>query len=284
MKRFVKSILKKVIAGFNFSIKKRINGKYYKIPILGGLGMSNFLLEELWMIDLLGIIVKSNKGKFVDVGANIGQTLLKLKSVNKEIEYLGFEPNPNCIYYTNKLIHINSFKKTTILPVGIYKETKLELLNHYSDSMVDPSASIISDFRENTVFRSEFVPLFSINDLKEDINFNDMLVLKVDVEGAEMEIIESLFEVIKSNNPFILMEVLPVYNENKNPDRLKRQCKIEDILKNLNYTIFRILKNKKEFLGLEKLDSFGVHSDLNQCEYLFIPKVKLLEMKHYIKY
>ena len=41
---------------------------------------------------------------FIDVGVNVGQTLLKLKSISSEINYLGFEPNPNCVNYLKNLI------------------------------------------------------------------------------------------------------------------------------------------------------------------------------------
>ena len=57
------------------------------------------------MIDILKIVLPIENKKFIDVGVNIGQTLLKLKSVSSEIDYIGFEPNPICVNLS--LIHIS---------------------------------------------------------------------------------------------------------------------------------------------------------------------------------
>jgi hypothetical protein len=61
-------------------------------------------MSELWMIDLLKIVLPIGNKSFVDVGINVAQTLLKLKSVSPEINYIGFEPNPVYTNYGAKLI------------------------------------------------------------------------------------------------------------------------------------------------------------------------------------
>ena len=75
------------------------------------------------------------------------------------------------------------------------------------------------------------------------------------------------------------MEILPVYDKIKMPERLKRQNKIQNILNDLEYSTFRINKNKKRLLGLKEIKNIGVHSNLNDCEYLFVPKIKLDQFK-----
>ncbi|MFI1743798.1 FkbM family methyltransferase [Thalassobellus sediminis] len=270
----MKFFFKRLLVYFNFSVKKKINNNYFKVPILSGLGVSNLFLQELWMIELLGRIVNIGVVKFVDIGANIGQTLLKVKSVDREIEYIGFEPNQNCIYYLRKLINKNLFKNVILIPVGISTETTLEELNFYSVSDTDPSASIIKDFRKTSVVKKEYISLFNVIDLKTIINFNETSIIKIDVEGSELEVLESFFEIIKKNNPLILIEILPIYSEKQNPNRLKRQNKIEEILKDLKYSIFRINKSKNKLLGITQVDDIGIHSNLNHCDYIFVPSTK----------
>ena len=53
---------------------------------------------------MLENLLKKKNGAYLDIGVNIGQTLMKLKSVNPKIEYIGFEPNATCVHYVNKLI------------------------------------------------------------------------------------------------------------------------------------------------------------------------------------
>jgi hypothetical protein len=67
------------------------------------------------MVHWLTEIFKADKSWIViDVRANICQTLLKLKSINKEICYNGFGPNPACVNYLTLLIEKNRFINTTL--------------------------------------------------------------------------------------------------------------------------------------------------------------------------
>ncbi len=271
----IKSILKKGLSSFNFVARSKVNGKSFKIPVLGNVGVSNLSISEQWMVDLLKALLSIDANKFVDVGVNIGQTLLKVKSVNSEIEYLGFEPNPSCIFYVNKLIKLNSIKNTTLYPVGISTKAELGELNFYFDSETDGSASIIKGFNSKDIDRREYIPLFDISMLKKKVDFEQMSILKVDVEGAELEVIKSFAEEIKKNKPFIITEILPVYNKEENSIRFERQNDLLETLHILGYTTFRIIKEKKNLIAIQKIESIGIHSDLNKCEYLFVPDNKL---------
>ena len=82
----------------------RLNNKEFTIPILGKTGHANLFMSEPWMTDLLKIILPIENKTFIDVGVNVGQSLLKLKSISAEINYIGFEPNPICIHYLTKLM------------------------------------------------------------------------------------------------------------------------------------------------------------------------------------
>ncbi|MDU8885310.1 FkbM family methyltransferase [Yeosuana sp. MJ-SS3] len=275
----MKSLIKKILEFFNFTIARKINGTYFKIPILGSLGFSNLSVNEKWMIDVLKIILQIDSVKFIDVGANIGQTLLKLKSIDKNIEYIGFEPNPNCIFYLRTLIKKNSIKNVVLVPIGISTKNELGELNFYIENYTDSSASILENFRENKILRKEFISLFDVKNIKNKIDFNDISFLKVDVEGAELEVIESFKDEIKNHNPFILLEILPIYNIKENPNRSERQNKLLSILKNLHYSAFRIIKTKEILLSLKEIDRIEVHSNLNHCDYIFVPIIKLNEFK-----
>ena len=274
MIKIIKSIIKKIARYFNFIVWKKLNGKRFKIPINEGLGFSNLLIEERWMIDLLIKLNKIEANKFVDVGANIGQTLLKIKSIDENIEYIGFEPNSSCVHYLRKLIRINSFNNVILLPIGIDTKTTLKELFFFNNSETDSSASIIDGFRKGLIYKKEFVALYDIKELKSKINLDNMSILKIDVEGAELSVLESFIENIKTSKPFILMEILPVYNEKVNLQRFKRQSRIEHILEDLNYRIFRINKNKGTFFNVDEIQNIGVHSNLNKCDYIFVPKSK----------
>jgi FkbM family methyltransferase len=230
------------------------------------------------MFDLLQILMKDQKGAFVDVGANIGQTLLKVKATNSEMDYIGFEPNPACVYYLNELIKANSFERVRIIPVGLSIETGIKKLTFYNDNLDDGSASIINRFRPNNkIYKEENIPVFAYNDLAKSEKFGDISILKIDVEGAEYEVLTTLSEVVRQNKPTILIEILPVYSLELS-ERLDRQILIEKMLKDLDYLIFRIFP-KKETIELRQIAKIGIHSDINHCDYICLPQESLQDFK-----
>lgn len=51
-----------------------------------------------WKIDLFKRILSVKKGDFIDIGVNVGQTLLNINSIDINSGYIGFEPNSNCVF------------------------------------------------------------------------------------------------------------------------------------------------------------------------------------------
>jgi FkbM family methyltransferase len=119
--------------------------------------------------------------------------LLKLKSVNSQVQYVGFEPNPKCIFYVDELIKVNNFENTKLVPVGLMNENSLLELNFFSEAETDSSASLISNFRPNQkTYYSKYVPALNYDSLRLPID--KVAILKIDVEGAEVFVIEALLE------------------------------------------------------------------------------------------
>ena len=243
----------------NFDI--RSNGQH--LPVVSGVGLTEFLYpSEPWMADLLAKLLPQVKGCFIDVGVNIGQTLLKVRSLS-EIEYIGFEPNPHCVSYLSHLIKANHFKNVSIYPVGLSEKSAVLELDFYSESLVDSSASIVGNFRGGSISKN-YVPVFKFSDIIID---NKVGLVKIDVEGGELEVLKGMQEMISEQRPMIVIEILPCYSIGS--DRHKRQLEIEDIVKTLDYSINRIEKP-----GISRVGEFGVHSDVSQSDYLLIPKGK----------
>jgi len=266
----------KLLNYFNLLGEISLNDVTFKIPVIKKLGIENIYMSEPWMISLLKKM-NLKDGQFIDVGVNIGQTLLKLKSVNQEIEYIGFEPNPTCVFYSNELIEANQFKNTVIIPTGIADKNGVLKLNFYSENISDSSASIIENFRpDQEVKSSQYIPVNTVENISDSISLKNVKAIKIDVEGAEMEVLESFKKLISKNQPVILIEILPVYTS-ENTFRLDRQEKIESLLSELDYLIYRVNKKNEIFESLQHIDSIGIHDNLDECEYVFMPKTKKIE-------
>lgn len=284
MNRLIVKVLNKfrLLHFININVAIYINNIKVYIPILGRVGIPNLTISEQWMIDLLKIVLEKFDGTFIDIGVNVGQTLLKLRCVNEKVEYIGFEPNSSCVFYSNKLIQINKFKNCTVIPVGISNITSLGILNFQNNSATDSGASIIPEFRsKTTIDHTEYIPLFEINQIDKIININEFAILKIDVEGAELEVLISFYDLIMKHQPIILLEILPVYNSS-NRFRIERQTQVISIIFALNYSIFRVIKENDKFIGLQEVIEIEIHSDLNKCDYVLISKFRKAVLSNYL--
>jgi FkbM family methyltransferase len=123
-------------------------------------------------------------GLFVDVGVNLGQTLIQLRQIDRERPYLGFEPNPDCLHYVDTLIRRNSYAHVELLAVGIGENTGVLSLYLPPGRSTDSTATLIKDLRPDRDYDARQVPIFSEDHLVGLIGDRKLGVVKVDVEGS----------------------------------------------------------------------------------------------------
>ena len=104
----------------------------------------------------------------------------------------------------------------------------------------------------------------------EDLGINSVSVLKIDVEGAEVEVLDGLRKTIAEKRPFIICEILPVGDDESKVGKMrrKRTDAVTTLLSSLKYEILRQLDDGT-CLPLKKIET---HDDLGLCNYLFVPK------------
>lgn len=258
-----------IVRRLNYRRRLYVNSVRMSSPSILGVTCE---MTVTWMIDLLEKLLKENNGVFLDVGVNVGQTLVKLKALDPERAYIGFEPNPLCVFYIGELIKENGFQNCTLNPVGLFTEDSVLSLDSFSNDPTDSSASLIDGFRPNNKIHSQFfVSVFRFESVASLLNINSVGIVKIDVEGAELKVVKSLSGLIRQHRPIVLLELLPVYSH-ANVFRKARQEELERIFADANYTIFRVEKTSVNgYAGLERLESFAIHSDLNQCDYVIVP-------------
>jgi FkbM family methyltransferase len=211
-----------------------------------------------------------NSRSFIDVGVNVGQTLLLLKSVYPEVRYIGFEPNRLCVEYTKKLISLNNIENTTLYPCGLSDETREGDLNFYHRNADDASASLLLGFRTEEVTRRSKISLIRADDLKEWAIIRPGII-KIDVEGFELEVLTGLAQVVADHRPCIICEVLPAYSAH-NRFRVQRQESIRTMLMKQDYNLYHI----SETGAVNVIDGFSVNASIKACNYLFIPNEDVL--------
>ena len=256
---------------FNFVFSKKINNVKVKIPIWGNVGLTNMMLEKNWL-DLLieKYALNGNLSTFVDVGVNIGQTLLRLKTVFPEIDYLGFEPNSTCTAYVQRLINVNKFKNCTIQNVAL--STDIGILELEKDSDIDPRASVINNLRPDYFSAKESVLALDYHRfyLDKPVSF-----IKIDVEGAEYDVLQGMEKAIKKYLPVITCEVLDSHNANVLDFTQERATKLCELLKLWDYKIIRLQTESSSIINYEKIETIKIiqWSPLSYAlnDYLFYP-------------
>ena len=261
----------------NYIKKVSINGVQIRIPSINGISCD---ATEPWMIELLAKVLQKRSGAFLDVGVNVGQTLVKVKALDPDREYIGFEPNPACIFYVQNLIDANAFQNCTLIPVGLFTKDCVLSLDFYSDYPEDSSACMIDNFRpDNKIYSRAFVPVFQYKSLVSILGEKSVGIVKIDVEGAELEVVKSLLELIKRDKPIILIELLPVYSVD-NAFRKDRQDELERIFADIGYVILRVEKTPSNaYSCLNRVGEIEIHSDLTRCDYVILPSAQLAELQ-----
>ena len=207
------------------SIRVSAAGRTFVAPVMDGRYAEP---AEPWIVDLFRRLLGARQGTFLDVGVNIGQTLMVVKAIDPGRRYVGFEPNPRCIAYCERLIALNGIEGTTLVPAGLAEASGLRRLQFYTATTLDSTASLVEDFRPGQkVYGEVIVAVVSMQDAAKALDLGPLALVKIDTEGAESEILLAMREALAAHRPWIVTEVLPPYSA-ENTVRMARQATIED--------------------------------------------------------
>lgn len=232
--------------------------------------------HEAWLDAAYKAALVAKEGAFIDVGANTGQTLIKLLSLDKRRQYVGFEPQLDCCFYIDQFIKQNNLDTHTLLPIGLSNYTGVtQLLKRRSDA--DTTASTIEGFRPNEFYKGEQTICVSIgDDIIPKLGLPRVSTIKIDVEGGELEVIDGLKQTLRDNSPFVFFEVLNhflVATGQRIPSEIiefrEGRCRqIECILRNIGYSIFNILPDCK-LMEISQIQP-RVSNDLKITDYVAV--------------
>lgn len=264
--RFASTALGKHLS---FDLWMRAGRHPVRVPVVMGIGARNVEPSEPWMIPALDRLCSHKSGAVIDVGVNLGQTLIAYLSTGHSARYIGFEPNPHCVHYARQVAECNEAKQVTIVPYGLADHYGTMTL--FANGVVDSAASLVPGFRDPAEYTCASVVAIAPGDaLVESLGVDDISVVKIDVEGAELDVLRGLRGTIQRTRPFILCEVLPIYDD-ECANGSRRRARTDDLLALLHgwdYVIYRQLHDG----SLVRCDGIRTHGDLALSDYLFSPR------------
>ena len=178
-----------------------------RVPIYRHMGLANV---EYQMAPFQTVIKASftlrPEGHAVDIGANLGKFLLNLIAVDRSKPYIGFEPLLEAAAYTRRLIVENRLKKHSIIPIALSNHHGIVQL-HFNDEY-DESATLSDSLRPPSMYQTEqFVATSTADAQLKDISA--IALIKLDVEGAELDVLKGMTATLDRLRPPLLIEVMP---------------------------------------------------------------------------
>ena len=259
-----------LLSKFNFSLSRKLNGKKIYIPFINGTGLPNYTINKDFLDYLINAFVEECEGTFVDVGVNIGQSMLRVKTLMPDVDYLGFEPNATCVSYSQYLIKKNNFQNCHILNCAL--STNIQLLKLNKTLTDDSRASLVDQLRPDFFIDKEDVLAIDYQSffMNKKISF-----IKIDVEGAEYEALKGMEAAINKHQPIIVCEILDSFNDEILEFTQKRASQVYDLISSLDYRIIQLHKENQKIISYKKIHSFKIKQwtpdSYNFNDYLFYP-------------
>ena len=277
----IRALVQPLLRHISFSLTASHGAQKVSIPILHGTGLGVYKQfrsgEEAWKLGLFKRLLGLTDGLFVDVGVNLGQTLIQLRQVDSERPYLGFEPNPDCLHYVYDLIRRNDYANVELLAVGLGETTGVLSLYLPPGRSTDSTATLLKDLRPDRDYDVRNVPIFNEDNLASLISERKLGVVKVDVEGAEPEVFNGIRNSLDKHRPAVLCEVLFTDHNGSLDASATRNAELMHILRSIRYRVFQIRKSHdhQRIAELKFMDEFprGYHEGENMAlaDYLFLP-------------
>jgi len=142
---------------------------------------------------------------FYDIGANIGFfSVLAGRLVSRDGAVYAFEPVSKNAALVEKNASLNDFKNIKVFQIAVSDQTgKSELLlASYAGGAVLKDAGVPPDFSGST-----FVETSTIDDFLKLQDIRPPDVVKIDVEGAELHVLNGMVETLRKWSPKFIIEV-----------------------------------------------------------------------------
>ncbi len=273
--RFIPYIPYRLRLALNVHIQAQVHGMVVPVGPFGEL--ENVFWKPSWKTEMIKRYF-TPEGAFVDVGVNLGQTLIDFKSQFRSAKYIGFEPNIECFHYLKRLIEANSFGSCHIIPIALGNRIGIEKLWKLNHVQADASATIMDWRKPGSQFVDGFVPCFSFDQIRSQIVEGRISVVKIDVEGAELEVLTGMKETIKEFRPTILCEVLFCDGSGDMEKHRVRNEHLMNLLNELQYKVFQLIKSQDNCRVIEQKPitqfpwAYWTMENREFCDYIFVSK------------
>lgn len=212
-------------------IKKRYSGVDIRLPVR----VARFFPEDYEKENAAIIAEHVKKGMTViDIGAHIGLTTVMMSNyLQPDGIIYAFEPTPTTCNTLKETIRLNRLGNL-VVPVQAALSSKSGKEYFYiSNHAADNSNSLVNNDRKDRRESRVEVQLYSLDDFTKDKNIAAVDFIKIDAEGAELQVLKGMTENIARRFPKMILSLHPRSIQNGG-DSLD---KIWDFVKSFGYRV-----------------------------------------------
>ncbi len=255
-KILIAKIISKILFFFGFKKKFAIirNSIKWKLDISEGIDLSIFLFGSFQkkLVQSVNKYILKHKNphdyffNIIDVGSNIGDKSLFLASslLNKNFfnfKIFSIEPTDYAFKKQINNIGLNPELKKKIVSFKYFiSNNKIKPKNIYS------SWSLISNKKAHKVHKGilkkvdKSTKIISLDSFVEKNKIRDQIILKIDVDGFELDVLKSAVQTLNIMKPIIFMEYAPyLFYENGSSTK-----EFHNFLEKHNYSVYDLNFNK----------------------------------------
>jgi len=219
--------------------------------------ISNALLKKCHFdnqreIELISKISKKNKVFLIDCGCNYGFYSFYTASLSDRNSVIAIEASPTTAKDFEKNLNLNKFNNIVLKNCAVSDNDDIAI--NFNESKNDWESSLThSEFVESKVSK---IRTQKIDTIIKDEKLNDYsLLIKLDIEGHELQALEGAKNTIEKYKPIIIIE-LSTYIFNKNDKAFDR---LKFFLTEFDYSIYntkKILTSLEDIIiSINNLDS-----------------------------
>ena len=196
----------------------------------------------------------------LDLGAHKGYVAMRLaKQVGSTGRVFAFEPDPRARTFLEAHCRRNALAQVTVLPFALGREAgdlALSLSSQIGWSSFHPN-----ELARPTVTERITVPVRSVDGLRRDgalpLDAARLTFIKLDTEGAELQVLEGMRELLAASRPTMWIEI----NRGSLAAAGSNTAAIRDLLHQLGFALY--LPRRERRLGVPRV-SLAPARDLEQ--------------------
>jgi len=183
------------IAGVSIKLAGRASDSYFK--------NIEHEIEKSIFLALAAKSVLKGPGCIIDIGANIGMTAALLAKVRLDDKIYAIEPSARAFHDLTRTISENNLGNVRAVNIGLGAKAGRLVLNE------DPSNSSAANFSNEVSSEEDDLRGVNVQTLDDFCSSHDLRphLLKIDVEGFELNVLRGASRVMRESQPVIFIEM-----------------------------------------------------------------------------